>query len=972
MSAAGPLSIVGHDADLDRLLPALAARGLRPQHHRAADPPPPAAAGILAAAATPALLRRWRTAGARCPILCLVRAEPAIAAALLAAGADGLLVPPLDADEITLRLAVARRNRPDRVVLDDRAIDLGTGQIERLDGAPMDDRRLTPTETRLLTMLAEAHGRPVPRADLLRRLWGLPSDSRALDNAVLRLRSKLEDEPRRPRYLLTAHRFGYRLRGGGAASSPPQALPTPTLGDTHAAARALLEEHRLVWLWGPAGVGKSHAAATLSGQAQPVWIPGVGIDDVDVLAVRIATALDLPMPAEQPAHRLGRGLAGRCAFIVLDGLDDLALSADARLLDALTRWQRAAPRCRFVATARRRLAVPGAHRLRPLTPSAAEALFLSAAARHGPLPETAAETARRVVARVGGLPQTLLLTAARLRYCSLETLSASLVAEDGCPPTDHGLGAALDRTWARLDPWRRQLARAAALFEGPFDLAELAAIRPVLDPLAPPLQHLLDELVDGALIESAAGQLRLLTAVRAAIIRRAAASPGLVERYARRRIEAAERAADDLITARAAAAGQTLARLQPDLEALAERIDLHPDLRARALLALGELRGQRRIVAGQADRLTAVAALDLSPFQAARVALQRARFLRLAGHPDRGSTVLSAQPAPPRTLAARWALERCWLAFRQARLDEAEAALAVGLRAAVRDDDRLTEGELLERAAAIARRRGQLSDADSACERSQQALRAVGAVWPALIVRGNQALIARARGDLETAREIWSTLIEHAEAVQHGGVALGARLNLGAALVDAGRHAAAEPHLQAAEAQAEAAGMPIRRLMGLYHRGRADLDRGRQAASLFAEVATSAEALGDTRLAAAATLWWAVCAHLEDDRGTAAERYRACGPALQRLGRELVPVWAFAWRRLDPTAAVIPEGPDPTVASALRRLESSPPAPVDDALAARSYAYRVAARLVTAAGVNPSRAAGPGRASPTGPHGSRR
>jgi two-component system, OmpR family, alkaline phosphatase synthesis response regulator PhoP len=73
--------------------------------------------------------------------------------------------------------------------------------------------RLTLMEAEVLRYLIRHEGRVVPRKALLEDVWGLheDTDTRAIDNFVARLRKYIEDEPSRPRHLLTARGLGYRF-----------------------------------------------------------------------------------------------------------------------------------------------------------------------------------------------------------------------------------------------------------------------------------------------------------------------------------------------------------------------------------------------------------------------------------------------------------------------------------------------------------------------------------------------------------------------------------------------------------------------------------------------------------------------------------------------------------------------------------------------------------------------------------------
>jgi DNA-binding response OmpR family regulator len=73
--------------------------------------------------------------------------------------------------------------------------------------------RLTLMEAALLRHLITNAGRVVSRKSLLEEVWGLQedTDTRAIDNFIVRLRKYIEDEPARPRHLLTVRGVGYRF-----------------------------------------------------------------------------------------------------------------------------------------------------------------------------------------------------------------------------------------------------------------------------------------------------------------------------------------------------------------------------------------------------------------------------------------------------------------------------------------------------------------------------------------------------------------------------------------------------------------------------------------------------------------------------------------------------------------------------------------------------------------------------------------
>jgi two-component system alkaline phosphatase synthesis response regulator PhoP len=73
--------------------------------------------------------------------------------------------------------------------------------------------RLTLMEAKLLRHLIKHAGRIVSRKSLLEEVWELQedTDTRAIDNFIVRLRKYIEDEPSRPRHLLTVRGVGYRF-----------------------------------------------------------------------------------------------------------------------------------------------------------------------------------------------------------------------------------------------------------------------------------------------------------------------------------------------------------------------------------------------------------------------------------------------------------------------------------------------------------------------------------------------------------------------------------------------------------------------------------------------------------------------------------------------------------------------------------------------------------------------------------------
>ena len=90
-----------------------------------------------------------------------------------------------------------------------KTIDFGTLELSTNRGKI----QLTLMESDLLKHLIQSNGQVVSRKSILEEVWGLKedTDTRAIDNFVVRLRRYIEDDPARPRHLLTVRGIGYRF-----------------------------------------------------------------------------------------------------------------------------------------------------------------------------------------------------------------------------------------------------------------------------------------------------------------------------------------------------------------------------------------------------------------------------------------------------------------------------------------------------------------------------------------------------------------------------------------------------------------------------------------------------------------------------------------------------------------------------------------------------------------------------------------
>jgi two-component system response regulator RegX3 len=134
----------------------------------------------------------------------------------LEVGADDYVTKPFSMAELIGRIrAILRRRELDR---SGRTAKLHVGSLEldpmrheaRVDGDP---KRLTPSEFKLLLLLAEQPERVFSRREIMQHLWDSDyvGDQRACDIHISNLRQKLERDPGRPERIVTVRGVGYKL-----------------------------------------------------------------------------------------------------------------------------------------------------------------------------------------------------------------------------------------------------------------------------------------------------------------------------------------------------------------------------------------------------------------------------------------------------------------------------------------------------------------------------------------------------------------------------------------------------------------------------------------------------------------------------------------------------------------------------------------------------------------------------------------
>ncbi len=168
--------------------------------------------------------KTMRGRGDYTPVLMLTaRGRPEDVLQGFEAGTDDYLAKPFDLAIFLARLNGLLRRRKwlekgskskdvaSVVTVNDRTIDLENLELRNGD----DLVPITLMEAKLLRYLIENEGRAVSRKVILEEVWQLQedTDTRAIDNFIVRLRRHLEDEPNNPKIVQTVRGIGYRFIG---------------------------------------------------------------------------------------------------------------------------------------------------------------------------------------------------------------------------------------------------------------------------------------------------------------------------------------------------------------------------------------------------------------------------------------------------------------------------------------------------------------------------------------------------------------------------------------------------------------------------------------------------------------------------------------------------------------------------------------------------------------------------------------
>lgn len=178
--------------------------------------------------------RELRDAQNYIPLLMLTaRGRPEDVLKGFESGADDYLPKPFDLDILIARIGSLLRRK--EWVQKKDAIPAKDGDVFRFNGKTVDFEKLqlrtgdqvfqlTLMELELLRYLIRNSGRPVSRKSILENVWNLheDTDTRAIDNFIVRLRRYIEEDPTKPRHLITVRGLGYQF-----VASPPTSRTGP-------------------------------------------------------------------------------------------------------------------------------------------------------------------------------------------------------------------------------------------------------------------------------------------------------------------------------------------------------------------------------------------------------------------------------------------------------------------------------------------------------------------------------------------------------------------------------------------------------------------------------------------------------------------------------------------------------------------------------------------------------------------------
>lgn len=660
-------------------------------------------------------------------------------------------------------------------------VDLNRREVAR-DGATL---TLSEHEAGLLAYLSQRAGQSVSRKELLEEVWGWRARgvTRAVDNTVMRLRTKIE-RPGEPEHLVTVRGVGYRFEG----PAPEAPAVSRLLGrdDTLALLLARLRGGGLHTLLGPGGVGKTALAQAALQQRRGMFCDLSSARTPDAAAAMVAARLGAT--GSDPAAAVAGHLAAQSGLLVLDNIEQLVDDG----WELLQRWARSArPDLAILATSRVRIGIPEEQPLviEPLAADDAVAL-LQARSQRPPAPPSDDE--RRLVALVDCLPLAVELLAGWAALATpgqlcdqLQGRLTALQSRDRRTARHRSLQAVFDGSWALLDDEEARTLRRLSVFFRPFTLEGASAVcgRPVLQALG--------RLVDRSMLQQHRDdeghtRFRMLSLVAADAARRLAADPAEQDDA---RLQHARWFAAQVVAQEArknsdrGGYNRWMIRSRSDLLAIAGRLqETRPALAAEAICGLGVLAlSSGSDPAEELARVRTVSdRLPPSELWVRLVQLEASWLMRLHRADECAALIEDVLPTAWEIAPDRAAFMVCTAAFQQILIGQGAAATARLEEALPQLPEEMpTRSLMLGYLGLTWYARGDLRRAEpllrEAVARLDRIRNYVGRDWFA----EKHALCLGRLGELDGAVETLSHLLQRAEDAQMRGTAAGLARHLG-------------------------------------------------------------------------------------------------------------------------------------------------------------------------------------------------
>jgi|GEM_PF-597906 len=689
--------------------------------------------------------------------------------------------------------------------------------------------------------------------------------------------------------------------------------------------RALLDDqHALVTLLGPGGIGKTrlalHLAADLAEHLRDgvVFVPLASASTVDEALTAIAAALGCPLPGgAPPEHALLAFLRDRALLLVLDNLEQLLVAPQSeRLGDLLAHITRDAPDVRVLATSRERLrlraewvvevaglTLPDEQQAEAAERSEAVLLFLERARQ---LSDSFALTPanRAAIARIcrllDGVPLAVELAAAWTHVLPPDEIADEVarsldflaVEERDRPERHRSLRAVIEHSWRLLSPAERTLLARLSVFRGGCRREALAAA-------------LVDE---GGNASAPAAQLAALRAVAAlvdkSLVRRVSDHQGearydlheLVRQYAAAMLR---QDADEYVRAHEQHCAVYVELLQRQ-----ESVLWSADQGAALAVLTDEadnLRAAWQWVVTQRDADRVLAMLDpLWRFYEGRGWFREASatFAQASAHWATGGGKASPPEAAAVAHGALLALHG-WFAYRVGRLADAQAALewAVTMLRPARRSRWLAHA--LSFLGVVQLYAGAYPAARAACEEGAALYQTLGHEWGWAYCCGTLGVIAAATGDAAEGMARWQTALDVYRALGDARLQAMSLTFLGAATGAAGNDLEAERLLDEALALSRAIDEPLITTFALFELGVLNTRRARYEAAegYLAESLARLRTLGERHRVVLVLTQLGEVALAQGDDGVARQHYTesyASAAAAQSLPGMLGALGGFA------------------------------------------------------------------------------